>query len=342
MDEIIIHAIKDTLPIVPILLIVHILIEIFEVHKLGKLRASGVLGGGFAPLIGTAVGLLPQCGFSIIASEMYAKKYITVGTLVAVFIATSDEALPILLGGAMTDAGLWGKFGALIGIKVIMALLAGYTVNLLLHKHKRREIVAVQGEVASGAAEKASSHAEAEHSAHEEHAHDAAADEIVVHGCCGHTLEHDDESGESGESKEQTGWQKFKRFFGTYLKHPLIHTAIITLFIFIINAVVGGIIHGLGGEDKLSAIMQQGVWLQPLISVAVGLIPNCAASVVITQLYMQNMLTLGATVAGLAVNAGLGFAVLFKANKNLRNNFLILIGLIVYALAAGYLITAIV
>lgn len=314
MTEILIHAIEDTAILIPVLLVVHLLIELFEVKKFGKLRSGGVLGGPLAPLVGTGVGLLPQCGFSVVAAELYSRRYIRAGTLIAVFVATSDEALPIMLGAAATDPSVWGRLGLLIGIKVVMALAAGYLLNFLT---RRRELTQTPYR-------------------EEDMPHE--------HGCCGHSPEHDhahgaDHDAEDGEEHVETRGEKAKRIFVTYFKHPLIHTAVITLFIFIVNLILGGIMHF--AEDAAREFMQGSIWLQPLLATLVGLIPNCAASVVITQLFVSDALTLGAAVAGLAVNAGLGLAVLFKENKNRWVDLAITGGLVLYALAVGYALTPI-
>lgn len=311
MVDVLIDSLIDTAILIPILLAVHLLIELFEVKRMARLRSGKWLKGGLAPLIGTGVGLLPQCGFSVVASELYAGRYIRVGTLVAVFIATSDEALPILFGSAMTDPSVWGKLGALVGIKIVMALAAGYALNLIF---RRRELNRDR--------------AEAEHAGE--------------HGCCGHSLNGEEDEhahGEDGTHGEETEKRReAARIFRTYFKHPLIHTAVITLFVFVVTFALGTLVYFVG-EENFRAFMMQNVWLQPLVSAAVGLIPNCAASVMITELFVSGSLTLGAAVGGLAVNAGLGIAVLLKENKNIRANLAIIGGLLVYALAAAYGLT---
>lgn len=302
MIEVFLDSLKDTALLLPFLLAVHLLIELFEVKKLGRLKSSGVLGGGFAPLLGTGVALLPQCGFSVVASELYSKRYIRVGTLIAVFVATSDEALPILLGSAVGDPSVWSQMGLLVGIKIAMALLAGYALNFIFRKRAT-----------------------------------AAYDEAELphdHGCCGHTPDAHSEEGEKRRSSA-------KEIFELYFRHPLIHTAVISAFVFAVNFILGTIIF-LVTEEAFTAFMMQGKWLQPLIAVLIGLIPNCAASVMITEMFVGGSLTLGAAVAGLAVNAGLGIAVLFKENKHVKENVVILVGLVLYALAVGYLITGII
>lgn len=363
MLEVFLDALKDTALLIPFLLAVHLLIGFLEVRKLGRIKRGGVLQSPVAPLVGTGLALLPQCGFSVVASELYAKRFVTVGTLVAVFIATSDEALPILVGEAATQPRLWGWLGLLIGIKVVMALAAGYGTDgvaalvrragkpalPLSAKTPETEAHGDRGEECRGhGAETHGCEAEAHEAeahedcgghnaeAHEDHkteahgAHEAGdrehggADEYVhthEHGCCGHSI-----GGKKGG------------VFAKYFKHPLIHTLTITLFAFIVNFALGTVIF-LAGEDNFRSFMQSAEYVQPLAAVLVGLIPNCASSVMITELFAGGSLTLGAAVAGLAVNAGLGVAVLVKENKKAGENALIVLGMVVFALAVGYALT---
>ena len=316
MAEVLLDALLDTLLLLPWLLVAHLLISFFEVGNMKKLRVSRHLVGPIAPLLGTGVALLPQCGFSVIASELYSKKRICLGTLIAVFIATSDEAIPILLGRATLQPEKWIDLALLLGIKVVMALFAGYLLNAILRK---REL---------------SSFSEGDESSSE-------------YGCCGHAVagapkecvqnsdasdhDHDDES-------------HAKHIWHTYFKHPLKHTLIITAYILAINILLGTAIYLIdtfAGEGAFEAFMSGSVWLQPLLASIVGLIPNCAASVLITEMFIGGTLSLGATIAGLAVNAGVGMAVLIKENKNIKENIAIIFGLIAYALITGYIITVV-
>lgn len=341
MLEVFLDALKDTALLIPFLLAVHLLIGFLEARKLGKFRRGGLLQSPLAPLVGTGLALLPQCGFSVVAGELYAKRYISVGTLVAVFIATSDEALPILIGEAATTPELWGRTALLIGIKALMALVAGYLLYALsAAAGRRRENAAHSGEIRESALtadmnagkEAEDPHAGHEH-AHEEHTHEHAHehtdendDEYLhthEHGCCGHDIS-----------------DKKGNVFEKYFKHPLIHTLTITLFAFVINFILGTLIYFIG-EENFTAFMHSGEYLQPLIAVLVGLIPNCASSVMITELFAGGSLTLGAAVAGLSVNAGLGMAVLIKENKKAGENALIIGGLILFALIVGYALTPI-
>lgn len=243
----------------------------------------------WAPLVGAGLGIIPQCGFSVVATNLYARRSVNLGTLLAVYIATSDEAVPILLSNPSAAV----KLLPLLGIKIVLALLAGYSVNFLL---RRRQL-------------------------------EATPEVVPEYGCHHHMV------GETDEEHE-----KRKNFFSKYLLHPILHTLTISLFIFIVNCFFGTVIYYIG-EDRMTAFMSDIKYLQPVFAALIGLIPNCASSVAITQLYALGGLGLGAAVAGLSVNAGLGFAVLFKENRNIRENLLITAGLFVFAVAAGELVT---
>lgn len=328
--EVVLEALIDTARLIPFLFAVHLLIGFLEVRKTGRIK-RGVMNSRLAPLVGTGLALLPQCGFSVVASELYAKRFVTVGTLVAVFIATSDEALPILIGEAAVNPSVWAALGLLIGIKTVMALAAGYGTDIVASAVKRRRArkAEASGAVSSETelpAETSRISERAEDCADEHRAHDESHGESEYlhaheHGCCGHSI------GEGG-----------KGIFVKYFKHPLIHTAWITLFVFVINLALGSIIFAVK-EENFIAFMNGGKYVQPLVATLIGLIPNCASSVMITELFADGALTLGAAVAGLAINAGLGVAVLVKENKNAKQNALIIGGMVLLALAVGYALT---
>lgn len=323
--EVIIDSLIDTARLIPFLFAVHLIIGIIEVRKTGKIK-RGVLGSRFAPLVGTGLALLPQCGFSVVASELYSKRLVTVGTLIAVFIATSDEALPILIGESAADPFVWAATGLLIGIKVVMALVAGYGTDIVVRAFRRRKMSenVVPEKVVSADAEAEQADEAAEQPHEDPHGH-ADHDEYLhthEHGCCGHSI----------------GEEHTNGVFEKYFRHPLIHTAWITLFVFIVNLVLGTIIFFVT-EDNFRAFMNSGMYVQPLVAMLIGLIPNCASSVMITELFAGGALTLGAAVSGLAVNAGLGMAVLIKENKNAKQNALIICGIVLFAVAVGYALT---
>lgn len=295
------HAAIDSLKILPFLIAMHVLIEIYEYKAGSKIKVNKLLGGKGAPLLGSVVGLIPQCGFSVVATKLYSKKNIKLGTLLAVYIATSDEAIPILISSPSYAV----KLVPLLIIKFAVALLAGYGVNFFLRK---TETVAFA---------------------------ETRAEEIST-GCHHHKIgdaEHCGEQNGEREKHRKFDWHRF-------VLHPLVHSLTTFAFIFAVNAAVGGAME-FAGEERLFAAMDKVVWAQPFIAALVGLIPNCASSVVITQMYAVGGLSLGAAVAGLSVNAGIALAVLFKENKSLKNNLFILSALYLIGALTGLIVTAV-
>ena len=320
MGEVFLDAFLDTLTVLPFLLIMNLLIEILE--NKSNLRVQKALNGGLAPLVGTAVGIVPQCGFSVVATELYSKRKIALGTLLAVYIATSDEALPIMLS---SYAGITKVLPVII-IKLVFALAVGYiafAVQTIMQKRSTAELTAAT----------TSEHV---HDEVHEHDHDHEHDEVHVHGCHHHELGGENEF----DAQNATKKQKAKHIFDLYIKHPLLHTATVVFFIFVVNVVFGIAVYYMGTERIAEFIGSTGYW-QPVIAGAVGLIPNCAASVVITELYVVGGLSLGGAVAGLCVGAGLGYAVLAKQNKSVKSTVLIIATMYVLSVALGIVINAV-
>ncbi|MDE7107756.1 MAG: arsenic efflux protein [Clostridiales bacterium] len=326
MGEVFLDAFLDTLKVLPLLLIMNFIIEILEYKS--NVRVQKALNGGFAPLIGTAVGIVPQCGFSVVATELYTKRKIALGTLLAVYIATSDEALPIMLS---SYAGVT-KILPVIIIKIIFALVVGY-IAFAAQKlmQKRSSVVAEQTAVID---EHVDDHGH-EHSHDHEHHHDHDEETpLHVHGCHHHNIDEDEWDGANATKK-----QKAKRVFDLYIKHPLLHTATVIFFIFIVNVIFGIAVYYVG-EKRIAEFIGSTGYFQPLLAGLVGLIPNCAASVVVTELYVVGGLSLGGAVAGLCVGAGIGYAVLAKQNKSVKNAVLIIALMYVVSVALGMIINA--
>lgn len=288
--DVFLDALLDTLIIFPFLLVVHILIEVYEQNAGSKIKVNKLLNSPAAPLLGAGVGLIPQCGFSVVSTKLYANKNIKLGTLLAVYVATSDEAIPILLSNPAAAI----KLVPLLILKFIIALILGYSVNFFLRKRKTVKVSA-----------------EPEHS---------------EKGCHGHKI------GEKDELKPEK-----KDFWRNYVFHPVIHSLTILAYIFAVNLIMGATFEFVG-EETISLFLEKATFWQVPLAAVIGLIPNCASSVVITQLYALGQLSLGACVAGLSVNAGIAFAVLFKENKNLKQNILILTGLYLFSVVCGILI----
>lgn len=310
MWDVLLDAFLDTLKLSWVLLIFYILIELIEQKIADKMQSK--LKSDYAVAVGSAFGIIPQCGFSVLASDLYSRRQITLGALLAVFIATSDEALPILLS-QIYEKGVWLKLLMLIFSKLVLALIVGYSVDLL-YKSKLKKS-------ASGETPQHSRHADSAHEGSDERSRgherkndgDSGEKSDVHKGCCGHHIDDERES-------------KVKK----YLVHPLLHTLKILAYILIINAVMGIVVYYVG-EDKIAQFMTKSGVFQPIIVTLVGLIPNCASSVIITEMFLSDAISFGSCLGGLIVNAGLGIAFLFKANKNIKQNFAIVGGLFVFA-----------
>lgn len=302
MGQTLFDALLDSLKVMPFLVLVYILIEVIE-HTTSSKISSKLLKGKLSPLIGAGVGVIPQCGFSVVATKLYANRAIAMGTLLAVYISTSDEAFAVLI----SDFSAINKLWPLLLIKVIFAVIMGYTVNLFARK---REL--------------------------------SASDEpITAVGCHHHVIGHDDEcghchDGDGEEDKKLHRQNALKRF----VFHPLLHALTTFLYILAVNVVFGIIIYYIG-EETLGGFMSRIEYLQPLFAAIIGLIPNCAASVVIAQMYAIGSLSLGGAVSGLCVSAGIGLAVLIKMNKSVKDTLIVIATLLFSSVLLGMLVTAI-
>lgn len=272
--EVFLDAVKDTLTVFPFLLLIYVLIEILE-HRTALTQNRKILQGELAPLIGSATGIIPQCGFSVMAAKLYDKSFIRTGTVLAVFIATSDEALILMLA----EFDIAGWIMPLILIKLAVAVGVGYIANFILPHEKLAEVGLV-----------------ADFHAHEEHAH--------------------------------------KSDLYVYLLSPLMHALKVLLYLFLVNLILGYVIDAVGQENITEAIMG-GPYVQPLITGLVGLIPNCASSVILTSAFAKGGILFGSFVGGLCSNAGLGLVVLCKNTKKIKRNILLILTLYVVAVVAG-------
>lgn len=278
------HSLVDSLKVFAIVLIFYIILSFIETKISKKLDKDNKL----SPLFAAGFGLIPQCGISVVAADLYVKEHITTGTLLAVFIACSDEALPILLSNSEKILSVI----PLIITKFLIAFITGFTFDLIWRKNKQKTI---------------------KHLEHCEHTH-------TIHlGCCGHEIDNDNES-------------KIKK----HLIHPLIHSFKLFLYILLINIIFGLLIE-LIGEDNISSFIQANKYLSPLFATTIGLIPNCASSIIISELYLLGGIGFGATLAGLIANAGLGTLFLFKNLKDKKKVLKIMISLITISLVIGYI-----
>ncbi len=290
------HAVKDTLPLLPWVLLIYVLIELLE--SKADLRRINRVGNKMGPLIGSATGLIPQCGFSVMAAKLFEQKYITVGTLLAIFMATSDEAFIIMLSSG--EGAMWVL--PMLAAKIAVGITVGYAADWLMRLIGRGQVCV----------EIPSAYEETPQTTHEIFIRSYLEDKDVDVKCsCGRSHETD------------SVWKK-------YVLYPVLHTLKVALFIFLVNFALTAIVHSVG-EEKFRAFMYTNRFLQPFLTCAIGLIPNCASSVVITETFLSGGITFGSCVAGLCVNAGMGFVVLLRNTRKWKRN-LTLIG-VAYAIS---------
>ncbi len=383
------HTMEHCISIVPFLFLTYLVMEYIE-HKAGeKVQRTIEKAGWFGPVIGAVAGAVPQCGFSAAASNFYAGRVITLGTLMAIYLSTSDEMLPILISNK-ADISVILK---LLSIKVVIGMMAGLAIDAVLRGRMKKQpevagavsehVGVVNKKIISeyaGAGDKEDINVHAGVGEYDEHHHDGFHDHEHgdhenehdrhqhKHGEF-HDHEHGDHENEHGrhqhkheafhghehgdhENEHDRHQHKHEAFHDHEHEHhdhahthihelceqenchcengifysAVIHTVHIFLYILVIAFVLNLVIENIG-EDKLSEFLLNRPVVGPLIAGVVGLIPNCASSVVITQLFIDKALGLGAMMAGLLVNAGVGVLVLFRVNRH-RGENLKIVGLL--------------
>jgi uncharacterized membrane protein YraQ (UPF0718 family) len=311
--EVLLDALIDSAKLLPIIFVCYMLIELLEEKILVKYQSSNFLKSKFAPIAGAGFGLIPQCGFSVVATDLFSKKIITMGSLMAIFIATSDEAVPLLL----TQPEQYPNLFLILGIKFVYAVLVGLVVDMIvrcLNKNNSQNFATenlVTNKSLSECDENEKNLNENEHN--EEHSmHE-------IHGCCHHELE-----------KNHSKWKEI-------LVHPLLHSLKIFAFVLVMNIIIGLLVMFVGENSIQNFMTSTGVF-QPILVALVGMIPNCASSIAITDLFMNGIISLGSCIAGLCVNCGIATVVLFKLNKNVKQNLLIIGLLFVLGSLLGFVI----
>lgn len=265
----------DTLKLLPFLFITYLIMEYIEHKTSNKIRETIKKSGKFGPLFGAVVGIFPQCGFSVSATNLYAARVISLGTLISVYLATSDEMLPILLTESVPIATIL----TILGIKLLLGIVAGFIIDFVASIIKKEE-------------------------------------EEKIEELCEHEHCHCDEG-----------------IFSSALKH----TVNIAVFIFVITLILNGIISFVG-EDTIAHFISKNVILGPIIAGLIGLIPNCASSVILTELFIEKVISMPILISGVAVNAGVGLLVLLKTNKNVKENISIVGLLYVIGVIAGIIL----
>lgn len=257
MKEVIIETLIDSFKLLPFLFITFLIIELFE-HKLSKKSKKVITKSGkFGPFLGSFLGIIPQCGFSVAATNLYATRIISLGTLTSIYLSTSDEMIPILIA----EQAPIELFVKIIILKFMIGFIFGFIIDLFIRKKDEQDYKICK----------------------DEHCH---CEEKIFLASIKHTLN-------------------------------------IFIFIVVCNFVINFIME-FGGMNYLKAILLKDNVFGPFITSLIGLIPNCAGSVVLTELFLNNAISFASLIAGLLSGAGIALLVLFKTNKNKRENFMIL------------------
>lgn len=272
--EILKDAIIDSIKLLPFLFIAYFIMEYIEHKASNKIQTIISKSGKFGPFIGAILGIVPQCGFSASATNLYAGRIITLGTLIAVYLSTSDEMLPVLFSNQVAISTII----ILLGIKLLIGISAGLIIDFIIRlkngKEKENQII-----------------------------------DICEHEHC-----HCNKDG--------------------ILKSSIKHTLQIFVYIFIITVLLNGIIEWIG-EDTLRSFISNKTFVGPIISALIGLIPNCAASVILTELFVENVIKMSTLISGLLINAGVGLLILFRMNKNIKENIGIITLLYIISVVSG-------
>lgn len=277
MLEVIEDALIDSVKLLPFLLITYLIMEFIEHKTSGKSKDAIKKSGKFGPIIGSILGIFPQCGFSVSATNFYAGRVITLGTLISVYLSTSDEMLPIFISEAVPVSTIL----KILAVKLVIGIVAGFLIDLVLrlknnNKNEEEKIIDL---------------------CEKEHCH------------CEHGI----------------------------IKSALKHTLSIFIFIVIITLLINIAIHFIG-EERIANFIEINPVLGPVLAGIIGLIPNCASSVILTQLYLENIVTATTMISGLLVNAGVGLAVLFKMNKGIKQNISIVVLLYAIGVISGLIL----
>lgn len=346
--DILLDAGKDTLSLLPFLLVTYLALETLE-HVAGD-RVNGAIkrAGAAGPVVGSLLGMVPQCGFSAMAATLYAGRVVTLGTLVAVFLSTSDEMLPLLLAEQVPVQTM----AMLLASKALIALVTGFIVDAAIRGLRRnaRAHAAIRRTVLGTAANPAHVNC-----AHDDHTGGDIIDEVAeagvsadhIHELCerdhcgcdededehGHDRSHDHGHADEHERHHDHSHSHEGAPIVSIIRSAISHTVQVSVFIFLVTLVLVAVLETFG-ESAIEQFLRGNETLAVLGSALVGLIPNCSASVVITQLYLEGALQLAPMLAGTLISAGVGYLVLFRTNRSARENVLFLI--MMYVIGAGW------
>lgn len=342
--DILLDAGKDTLSLVPFLLVTYLALETLE-HVAGD-RVNGAIkrAGAAGPVVGSLLGMVPQCGFSAMAATLYAGRVVTLGTLVAVFLSTSDEMLPLLLAEQVPVQTM----AMLLASKALIALVTGFIVDAAIRGLRRnaRAHAAIRRTVLGTAANPAHVNR-----AHDDHTGGDIIDEVAeagvsadhIHelcerdhcGCDEDEDEHGHDHGHADAHEHHHGHSHSHEGAPvlSIIRSAISHTVQVSVFIFLVTLILVAVLETFG-ESAIEQFLRGNETLAVLGSALVGLIPNCSASVVITQLYLEGALQLAPMLAGTLISAGVGYLVLFRTNRSARENAVFLV--MMYVIGAGW------
>lgn len=300
-------AVLDTAKLVPFLFVTYLLMEYMEHKTSARTTAWLEKAGHFGPFLGGLIGVLPQCGFSAAAASLFSGGVISIGTMIAVFLSTSDEMLPIFISEQVAPLTVI----RILGTKAVLGVISGYILDFFMH-HGSYHTYAPEKHIHD-----LCSHEQCECDEEEDNAETACAEsEISAH-------KHDHLHHEEHHHRHDHAHHHHHGHHGI-LRPALHHTLQITIFIFLITLVITLLVEGIGAE-ALGAFLSGKPVIGVFLAGIVGLIPNCAASVSITQLYLMGILNAGQMMAGLLVGAGVGMLVLFRTNDHPNENLRIAI-----------------
>lgn len=346
--DILLDAGKDTLSLVPFLLVTYLALETLE-HVAGD-SVNGAIkrAGATGPVVGSLLGMVPQCGFSAMAATLYAGRVVTLGTLVAVFLSTSDEMLPLLLAEQVPVQTM----AMLLASKALIALVTGFIVDAAIRGLRRnaRAHAAIRRTVLGTAANPAHVNC-----AHDDHTGGDIIDEVAeagvsadhIHELCerdhcgcdededehGHDHSHDHGHADEHERHHDHSHSYEGAPIVSIIRSAISHTVQVSVFIFLVTLILVAVLETFG-ESAIEQFLRGNETLAVLGSALVGLIPNCSASVVITQLYLEGALQLAPMLAGTLISAGVGYLVLFRTNRSARENVVFLV--MMYVIGAGW------
>lgn len=346
--DILLDAGKDTLSLVPFLLVTYLALETLE-HVAGDSVNGAIKRAGAAgPVVGSLLGMVPQCGFSAMAATLYAGRVVTLGTLVAVFLSTSDEMLPLLLAEQVPVQTM----AMLLASKALIALVTGFIVDAAIRDLRRnaRAHAAIRRTVLGTAANPAHVNC-----AHDDHTGGDIIDEVAeagvsadhIHELCerdhcgcdededehGHDHSHDHGHADEHERHHDHSHSYEGAPIVSIIRSAISHTVQVSVFIFLVTLILVAVLETFG-ESAIEQFLRGNETLAVLGSALVGLIPNCSASVVITQLYLEGALQLAPMLAGTLISAGVGYLVLFRTNRSARENVVFLV--MMYVIGAGW------